>query len=66
MAGANRTPAGGVAVPKRWRRFDSGRRVPDVLATLEVRTLGWRRITLDGRLRLGADRTGLVITPGEM
>jgi len=28
-------PAGGVAVPERWRRFDSGRRVPDVVAALE-------------------------------
>jgi len=28
--------------------------------------LGWRVVTLDGRLRRGADRTGLVITPAEM
>jgi len=28
--------------------------------------LGWKLVTLDGRLRRGADRTGLVITPGEM
>lgn len=31
-----------------------------------ARILGWRLVTLDGRLRRGADRTGLVITPGEM
>jgi len=29
------TPAGGVEVPERWRRFDSGRRVPDVVRALE-------------------------------
>jgi hypothetical protein len=28
-------PAGGLAVPKRWRRFDSGRPIPDVVAALE-------------------------------
>jgi predicted nucleic acid-binding protein len=28
--------------------------------------VGWRVVTLDGRLRRGADRTGLVITPAEM
>lgn len=28
--------------------------------------LGWRVVTLDGRLRRGADRTGLVISPAEM
>jgi predicted nucleic acid-binding protein len=28
--------------------------------------LGWRVVTLDARLRRGADRTGLVISPAEM
>ncbi len=28
--------------------------------------LGWRVVTLDGRLRRGADRMGLVILPSEM
>ena len=28
--------------------------------------LGWRVVTLDARLRRGADRTGLVLTPAEM
>jgi predicted nucleic acid-binding protein len=31
-----------------------------------ARLLGWQVITLDARLRRGADRTGLVITPAEM
>lgn len=29
------SPAGDVEVPERWRRFDSGRRVPDVVRALE-------------------------------
>ena len=29
------TPVGGVDLPKRWRHFDSGRPLPDVVAALE-------------------------------
>ena len=29
------TSPGGVELPERWRRFDSGRPVPDVVAALE-------------------------------
>ena len=28
-------PAGGIELPERWRHFDSGRPVPDIVAALE-------------------------------
>jgi predicted nucleic acid-binding protein len=38
--------------------------MPEYLAL--ARLLGGRVVTLDGRLRRGADRTGLVVAPTEL
>jgi hypothetical protein len=47
-----------VGVPDEWRTFPSGRPAPDWVRIIVV--------TVDSRLRLGADRLGVVVLPTEL